>query len=51
MTIKMLLTAAALVAAPIAAGAACLGHSEAGMTCAAGTVFDAESGTCKVVSG
>ena len=51
MMIKGLLTAAALICAPIASFAACSGHSEASMSCATGTVFDATSGTCKVVSG
>ncbi|MAU45673.1 adenylosuccinate lyase [Salipiger sp. HF18] len=51
MTIKALLTAAALIAAPLSASANCMGHSDARMTCADGTVFDSVSGTCKVVSG
>lgn len=51
MMIKGLLTAAALICAPIASFAACSVHSEASMSCATGTVFDATSGTCKVVSG
>ncbi|EAU45610.1 MULTISPECIES: hypothetical protein [Salipiger] len=51
MTIKTLLTAAALAVAPFAATAACTGHSEAKVSCAAGTVFDAATGTCKVISG
>ena len=50
MTIKMLLTAAALVAGPTLA-LACPAHEEAKMSCAAGMTFDATSGTCKVVSG
>ncbi|WP_353472377.1 adenylosuccinate lyase [Salipiger sp. H15] len=51
MTIKTLLTAAALLAAPLAAWAECGSHSEAKMTCAAGSEYDSASGTCKVVSG
>ncbi|APX24203.1 MAG: adenylosuccinate lyase [Rhodobacteraceae bacterium] len=51
MTIKMLLTAAALVAAPFTASAACDWHSEAKVSCADGTVYDSATGTCKTVSG
>ncbi|EPX76269.1 chitin-binding domain-containing protein [Salipiger mucosus] len=51
MTIKTLLTAAALAAAPVAGFAACAGHSDVTMTCSEGMVFDAQSGTCKVISG
>ncbi len=52
MTIKTLLTTFALTLATATSGfAACSGHEEASMTCAAGTVYDAETNTCKVVSG
>ncbi len=51
MTIKTLLTAAALVVAPLAAWADCSYHNEAKMTCAEGSEYDSASGTCKVVSG
>ncbi|ANT59151.1 MULTISPECIES: adenylosuccinate lyase [Roseobacteraceae] len=51
MTIKTLLTAAALVAAPMIAWADCSYHEQAKMTCAEGSAYDAESGTCKVISG
>lgn len=51
MTIKTLLTAAALAVAPAFAFAACGGHSQQAMSCADGLVYDTESGTCKVVSG
>jgi hypothetical protein len=49
---KTLLTAALLVLGSVASGyAACSGHSEQAMTCADGTVYDTETGTCKVVTG
>lgn len=48
---KTLLSAAILALAPALAFAACGGHSEQAMTCADGTVYDAASGSCKVVSG
>ncbi|SHH75936.1 chitin-binding domain-containing protein [Marivita hallyeonensis] len=54
MTIKTLLTTAALTLATATSGfAACQwgDHDTASMTCAAGTVYDAETNTCKVVSG
>ncbi|AWI83603.1 adenylosuccinate lyase [Alloyangia pacifica] len=51
MTIKILLTAAALVAAPLSAWADCSYHNEAKMTCAGGSEYDSATGTCKVVSG
>ncbi|MCI5112099.1 MAG: carbohydrate-binding module family 14 protein [Marivita sp.] len=52
MTIKTLLTTLALTLASATAGlAACSGHEETAMTCAAGTVYDADTNTCKVVSG
>ncbi|MDU8913624.1 carbohydrate-binding module family 14 protein [Aestuariicoccus sp. MJ-SS9] len=52
MTIKTLVTAAALVVAPtFAAFASCSGHSQQAMTCADGTIYDAASNSCKVVSG
>lgn len=49
--IRTAFTALALtVASTFSAMAAC-GHDSAQMTCAEGTVYDAESGTCTVVSG
>lgn len=52
MTIKTLLTTAALtLATATETFAACGGHEQASMTCAAGTVYDADTNTCKVVSG
>ena len=51
MTIKTLLAAAALTVVPVLSYAACSGHSQQAMTCAEGTVYDADTGTCKVVSG
>lgn len=52
MTIKTLLTTAALtLVSATASFAACSGHEEASMTCASGTVYDAVTNTCKVVSG
>lgn len=50
--IKTLLASAALALATASAGlAACSGHSEAAMSCADGMVYDADSRTCKAVSG
>ncbi|WP_439523491.1 chitin-binding domain-containing protein [Marivita sp.] len=53
MTIKTLLTTAALTLATATSSfASCQwGHEEAKMTCATGTVYDADSNSCKVVSG
>ncbi|MBN9889622.1 adenylosuccinate lyase [Salipiger abyssi] len=51
MTIKTLLTATALVLAPLAAGAACTGHEEVKISCSSGMVLDTATGTCKLVSG
>lgn len=52
MALKTVLTAALLVLAPVTqAFAFCSGHTETAMTCAEGTVYDAETGTCKVVTG
>lgn len=51
MTIKTLLAAAALTLTPVLGFAQCSGgHSEAAMSCAEGTVYDAASGTCVKVS-
>ncbi|MDA7424518.1 chitin-binding domain-containing protein [Thalassococcus lentus] len=51
MKFKMLLTTAALVLAPaFAANAACSGHEKQVMSCAEGSVYDAETGSCKVMS-
>ncbi|MEN8685157.1 chitin-binding domain-containing protein [Marivita sp.] len=52
MTIKTLLTTAALTIATATSGfAACFDHEEVSMTCANGSVYDADTNTCKVVSG
>ena len=44
--IKTLLAAAALALVPALGFAACSGSSHQAMSCAEGTVWDAESGTC-----
>lgn len=54
MTIKTLLTAAALVAAPVLAptlALACPAHDQAKMSCADGMTYDSASHSCKVISG
>jgi hypothetical protein len=53
MTIKTLLTTAALtLASATSSVAACQwGHEEAKMSCADGMVYDADTNSCKVVSG
>ncbi|WP_425102167.1 chitin binding peritrophin-A domain-containing protein [Tropicibacter sp. S64] len=52
MTFKTLLTAAVLLIGPVLpVYAACSGHSSQAMTCAEGSVYDPETGTCTVVSG
>ncbi|WGW03249.1 chitin-binding domain-containing protein [Tropicibacter oceani] len=51
MTIKTLIAAAALAVVPALGFAACSGHSEQAMTCAEGSAYDADTGTCKVVTG
>ncbi len=55
MTIKTLLTTAALTLAmatsSIAMGCQWGKHETASMSCADGTVFDANTGTCVVISG
>lgn len=53
MTIKTLLATAALTLATATSSfAACQwGKETASMTCAEGTVYDAETNTCQVVSG
>ena len=53
MTIKTLLTTAALVVASATSTlAACnWGHEDAKMSCADGLVYDADTNSCKVVSG
>ncbi|MFP7572143.1 carbohydrate-binding module family 14 protein [Marivita sp. S2033] len=53
MTIKTLLTTSALlIASATASFAECSwGKEHVTMTCSAGTVFDADTNTCKVVSG
>lgn len=50
MTIKTLLTAAALAAAP-ALALACPAKQEARMSCSDGMVYDSASNSCQVVSG
>jgi hypothetical protein len=52
MTIKTLLTTTALLVASATAGfAQCQwGKEQVTMTCASGTVYDADTNTCKVVS-
>ena len=47
-TTKTVLAALALVALPTAIPAACIGdgHDQASMSCASGTVWDAETRTC-----
>jgi hypothetical protein len=50
--IRTLTTAFALTLLPALASAACWeGHERQAMSCADGMVFDAETNTCKVVSG
>jgi len=52
MKTKTLLTALALsLASTVSAYAACSGHSKQAMTCADGMMYDAETGSCKVVTG
>ena len=51
MTLKAILAAAALTIAPITALAECTGGHQQAMTCASGSVYDAETNSCKVVSG
>lgn len=52
MTIKTLLTSAALALATATAGfASCSGHREAAMSCADGMVYSAETGTCILATG
>ncbi len=52
MTLKTLLVAAAIFGGSgFSALAACSGHSDQAMTCTDGTAYDAETGTCKVVTG
>jgi len=50
MNIKTLLAIAALAVAPVAGFAQCSGERHV-MSCADGTAYDAESGTCKTVTG
>ena len=50
MTIKTLVTSALLALSPLAAYAAC-GHEQQAMSCAEGMQYDAESGSCKAVTG
>ncbi len=41
---------ALLLSTTVAGFAACSGHSDQAMTCAEGSEYDAESGSCKVIS-
>ena len=51
MTIKTLLSAAAIAVLPAVSFAMCSGEKHQATTCADGTQYDAETGTCKVVTG
>ncbi len=53
MTTKTLFAAAVLALTPALAMAECSWgkHEQQAMTCADGTVYDADSNTCKVVTG
>ncbi|MCB1335826.1 MAG: adenylosuccinate lyase [Roseivivax sp.] len=52
MTLKLVLTASILALAPMAGFSQCSGHSDTqAMTCAQGSVYDADTGQCKVVTG
>ena len=52
MKTKTLFAAAALALLPAIASASCGWHTQQqAMTCADGMAYDAESGTCKVVTG
>lgn len=51
MTIKTFFTAAILAMLPAFASASCGWQSQQAMTCAEGSVYDAETGTCTVVTG
>lgn len=50
MTIKTVLTAAALMVSP-ALALACPAHESAAISCADGTVYDSATKSCKVISG
>ena len=50
MTIKTLLTTFALTLASATAGFAQCGHDSASMSCAEGTVYDAATNSCNVIS-
>ncbi|MBS0123915.1 adenylosuccinate lyase [Thetidibacter halocola] len=50
MKMKVLVTTALLALTPALAFAAC-GHEQQAMSCADGTVYDAATGSCKVVTG
>ncbi len=52
MTIKTVLTAAALVVAPVFAYAGgCSTHTQQVMSCTDGMVYDSETNSCKTVTG
>ncbi len=48
---KALFVAAILAVGPMAATAGCGMHQQQAMTCADGSVYDAASNSCKVVTG
>ena len=52
MKVKAFLSAAILALSPVAGFAACTGygHETQAMTCAEGSVYDAATNTCKVIS-
>jgi hypothetical protein len=51
MKIKTILTAAALVVAPVLAYADCAAHTKQVMTCAQGSIYDTTTNSCVVMSG
>lgn len=51
MKLTTLVAATLLSMAPMLASAACFGHEKQAMSCAEGTVYDADSNSCKVVTG
>ncbi|WP_128910556.1 chitin-binding domain-containing protein [Tropicibacter alexandrii] len=51
MTLKTLIVGTVLAFAPALAFASCAGHEKQVMSCTDGSVYDAETNTCTVVSG
>lgn len=49
--IRTIFAAAMLALMPALASAACGGHERQAMTCTDGTIYDAATDTCKVVTG